>query len=141
MVPKMCYLSRLNTLHNLLDQVRKKQLVIRMKVESNKGICPDFGSNVLGCMYIWSIWSANVWYIHEPSADPYPGSDLYETCPGLPGIYHMLDLKCLSQTPTSQPISTPLKNKMIHSVTFMWYLKPSYFRNTHHFGKSHIICR
>ena len=49
-VPKICYLSHLNSWHNLLYQYIKIQVVMRMKVDSNKGICPDFGRNVLdGC--------------------------------------------------------------------------------------------
>ena len=50
MVPKICCLSHLNSWRNLLDPVRKIQAVMRMKVDRNKGICPDFGRNVLdGC--------------------------------------------------------------------------------------------
>ena len=48
MVPKIFCLSCLNSWRNLLDPVRKRQAVMRMKVDSNKGICPDFGRNVLG---------------------------------------------------------------------------------------------
>ena len=49
-VPKICCLSRLNNCLNLLDPSRKIQVVMRMKVDSNKGICPGFGRNILdGC--------------------------------------------------------------------------------------------
>ena len=49
-VPKILFLYRLNNCQNILDPDRKIQAVIRMKVDSNKGICPDFGRNVLdGC--------------------------------------------------------------------------------------------
>ena len=44
-VPKICFLSGLNRWRNLLDPVKKRQLVMRMKVNSNKGICSEFGSN------------------------------------------------------------------------------------------------
>ena len=47
-VPKRCCLYRLNRRKNLLDPVRKIKTVTRMKVDRNKGICTDFGSNVLG---------------------------------------------------------------------------------------------
>ena len=46
-VPKIWCLSRINSWRNLLDPARKIQAVMRMKVDSNKGICPDFGRNVL----------------------------------------------------------------------------------------------
>ena len=46
-VPKIFCLSRLNSWRNLLDPSRKKQAATRMKVDSNKGICPNFGRNVL----------------------------------------------------------------------------------------------
>ena len=48
MVLKICYLSYLNSWLNLLDTSRKRQMVTRIKVERNKGICPEFGRNVLG---------------------------------------------------------------------------------------------
>ena len=52
MVTKIFCLSRLNSWRNILDPVRKIQVVMRMKVDSNKGICTDFGRNVLdGCIY------------------------------------------------------------------------------------------
>ena len=47
MVPKICCLSSLNSWRNLLDPVRKIQSVMRMKVDRNKVICPEFGRNVL----------------------------------------------------------------------------------------------
>ena len=47
-VPKIYCLSRLNSWRNLLDPFRKRQAVMRMKFDSNKGICPDFGRNVSG---------------------------------------------------------------------------------------------
>ena len=50
MVSKICCLSRLNSLWNILDPVRKSNAVMRMNVDSNKVICPDFSSNILyGC--------------------------------------------------------------------------------------------
>ena len=48
MVPKIFCLSRLNIWSNLIDTSRKIQAVMRMKVDSNKVICPEFGRNVLG---------------------------------------------------------------------------------------------
>ena len=49
-VPKICCLSRLNSWRNIIDPDRKIQAVIRIKVDRNKVICPDFGRNVLyGC--------------------------------------------------------------------------------------------
>ena len=50
LVTKICCLSPLNIWHNLLDPSNKRQALNRMKVDSNKRICPDFGRNVLyGC--------------------------------------------------------------------------------------------
>ena len=46
-VPKILCLSRPNSWRNLLGPSKKRQAVMRMKVDSNKGICPDFGRNVL----------------------------------------------------------------------------------------------
>ena len=46
-VPKICCLSCLNSWRNILDPVRKIKAVMRMKVDSNKGICPYFGRNFL----------------------------------------------------------------------------------------------
>ena len=37
---KICCLSYLNIWNNLLNPARKRQMVIRMKVDSNKVICP-----------------------------------------------------------------------------------------------------
>ena len=51
-VPKIYCLSCPNIWINLLDPARKRQAVMRMKVNSNKLICTDFGRNVLyGCRY------------------------------------------------------------------------------------------
>ena len=50
MVLKICCLSCLNSWRNLLDLVRKIQAMMRMKVDRNKGIYPNFGRNVVdGC--------------------------------------------------------------------------------------------
>ena len=46
-VPKICFLSCLNSWRNILDPVRKRQTVMRMKVDSNKVICPYFGRKFL----------------------------------------------------------------------------------------------
>ena len=43
MVPKIFCLSRLNSWRNLIDLSRKIQAVTRIKVNNNKGICPDLG--------------------------------------------------------------------------------------------------
>ena len=56
-VPKICCVSRLDSWRNILDPVSQRQMVMRMKVESNKGISPDFVRNVLNdckddCDYI-----------------------------------------------------------------------------------------
>ena len=45
--PKICFLSRLNSWQDLLYSARKRKAVMRIKVDSNKVICPDFGRNVL----------------------------------------------------------------------------------------------
>ena len=45
-VPKICCLSHPNSWRNLLDTSRKIQVVKRMKVDSYKVICPDFGRNI-----------------------------------------------------------------------------------------------
>ena len=51
-VSKIWCLSCLNSWWNLLGLVRKLHAVTRMKVNSNKGICPDFSRNFLyGCRY------------------------------------------------------------------------------------------
>ena len=47
-VPKIFCFSRINSWRNLLDPARKRQAVMRMKFDKNKGICPDFGRDVLG---------------------------------------------------------------------------------------------
>ena len=47
MVTKIFCIYRLNIWHNLLDKSRKRQVVMKMKVDSNKGICTDFGRNFL----------------------------------------------------------------------------------------------
>ena len=50
MVSKIWRLSCLNTWLYLLDPVMKHHAVMRMKVNSNKGIYPDFSRNILdGC--------------------------------------------------------------------------------------------
>ena len=50
MNPKICCLYRLNIWRNLPYPSRKIQAVTNMKVDSNKGICPDFGRNIFyGC--------------------------------------------------------------------------------------------
>ena len=50
MVSKIWCLSCIHSWWNLLDPVRKRHAVMRMNVNSNKGICPDFIRNVLyGC--------------------------------------------------------------------------------------------
>ena len=49
---KIFCLSSLNSWRNLLDPSRKRKAVTRMKVYSKKGICLDFGGNILdGCRY------------------------------------------------------------------------------------------
>ena len=48
LVPKICCVSRFISWRILLDPYRKRKLVMRMKVESNKGICLDFFRNFLG---------------------------------------------------------------------------------------------
>ena len=51
MVSKIFCLSCLNRWRNILDTVMKRHVVMRMKVNSNKVICPDFSRNVLyGCI-------------------------------------------------------------------------------------------
>ena len=45
--PKMSCLYHINIWCNLLDPFRKIQTMMRMKVDINKGICPDFGRNIL----------------------------------------------------------------------------------------------
>ena len=46
-VPKIFCLSRLNSWRNILDPARKIQAVMRMKDDRNKGMCPEFGKNIL----------------------------------------------------------------------------------------------
>ena len=46
-VLKICCISRLNSWRSILDPSRKIQAVMRMKVHSNKIICPDFGRGFL----------------------------------------------------------------------------------------------
>ena len=46
-VPKICHFSHINSWQNLLYIFRKIQTVMRMKVDRNKGICPDFYRTVL----------------------------------------------------------------------------------------------
>ena len=48
MVLRIIFLSCLNSQLNLLDTVRERKTVTRMKVDRNKGIYPDFVRNVLG---------------------------------------------------------------------------------------------
>ena len=49
-VPEIYCLSRLDSWGNILDPSIKRQAVMRMKVDRNKGIYPYFGRNVLdGC--------------------------------------------------------------------------------------------
>ena len=51
MVTKICFLSHFNSWNNIIDTSRKRQAVMRMKVDSNKGICTEFGRNVFdGCI-------------------------------------------------------------------------------------------
>ena len=47
MVSKIFCIYRLNRWCNILDPVRKIHAVTRTKVDRNKGICPDFSSNIL----------------------------------------------------------------------------------------------
>ena len=46
-IPKICCLSHLNIWSNLLDPLRKRQTVMRMKVDINKVIYPVFGRTIL----------------------------------------------------------------------------------------------
>ena len=47
---KTFFLSRLNSWHNLLDSLSKTKMMINIKVDRNKVVCPDFVRNVLdGC--------------------------------------------------------------------------------------------
>ena len=78
MVPKIYCLYHLNICHNLLDIARKRQVVMRMKVDRNKGICSDFVRNVLdGC-------------IDEAYAVPTLGYALFDTFSDSPVIYNTL---------------------------------------------------
>ena len=50
--PKICFLSHLSSWQDLLYSARKRKAVMRIKVDSNKVICPDFDRNILnGCIY------------------------------------------------------------------------------------------
>ena len=63
-----------------------------MKVDGNKGICPEFGRNVLDCCRDDNDDMTLVdTYIHETYAVPTPRAALFEPCPALPLIYHTLD--------------------------------------------------
>ena len=57
-VPKICCLSRLNIWRNLLDPARKRQAVMKMKVDINKVICSGF--------------SGNIWYVCKNGHDDLP---------------------------------------------------------------------
>ena len=139
MVPKITCIYHINIRCNIFDTFSKRQIIISMNVDGNKVIFADFG-RFLKCMYRWSWWSDAGWYGHEPYTVPSTGYELYSSCPYLPEIYHTLYLNCLFHPHYSQLWYSPLQ-KMEPSVPFMWYVKPSYMRNTQHWGKSIIIWR
>ena len=140
MVPKICCLSRLNRWRNLLDPVRKRETMIQMKVNRNKGICLEFVRNVLdGCRYDNDYLQLGYMTMKLLTRHLQDLPCLILVLLRLEFIIRLIEGACPSLfLPNLDPLLCKFSRP---SVKFTRDLKPSYMRNDHHFGKSHIIYR
>ena len=140
MVLKICRLSCLNSWWNILDTVMKRHTVMRMKVNSSKGICTNFSRNVLdGCRND-----------HDDLPLVYPSMKIppcqLQELPCLSLFLLLLEFirGLIESGCTSLLLYNPdllLYNFLRPSMTLTLDLNSSYVRKAHHFWKSQIICR
>ena len=131
---------RLKKLNKILEPVIKIQMMKRIKVDRNNGICPDFGRNIwmavettkMSCH--WLIRTCT--FFHDVSRACLVWSLSWFTC-NLSYAW----FKVLVPASSFPNLILSCATFSILSVKFTWDLNTSSAGKTYHSGKSHIIWR